>query len=334
MGEQKNSTIFNLIRSSLFLLLICFCVTFYAQKQYNQEFQIQGDNDILTFKRKAADRYYSFGLHIDYRKMINEETKLFTFSFKHIKDLKKVIVNWHAGIEGYTSDQNRDEQINGVFVAFDRPYAGWSFVGNRITAVNNKTLYYVQFTLGILGPFSGAEKLQDNFHNLINNPKLEEWENQVQNEIAGNLGFGINYPIYRSKRFDIHSESMLSLGTQATFLKQGFIGRVGLFNAIENTSFYRTNLTNEDSPAKNELYLDFGAHGVFWGYKATIQGRVFGENINMNTDGLHRFNVDVLAGINYARDKLTIFYKHHLITAETKRGRHFYYGSIGLIFKF
>lgn len=317
-----------------FLILICLPNYSLAQKEkFNEEIQIQTDNDILTFKRKIADRYYSFGVHFDYRKLVQNESKLFQFADKHKKDIQKVIVNWHAGIEGYTSDKNRDKQENGVFVAFDRPYAGWLFLENTISAVNTKSIFYVKTTLGVLGPASGAEKAQDNFHNLINSPKFEEWDNQIQNEVAGNLEASFNFPIIKLKIFDIHSQTSASLGTQATFFTQGFMARFGKFNSIDNTVFYHTNLTHTDTPSESEYFLDFGAHLVTWGYKATIQGRFFGENENMNTSGMNRVNVDVSAAINFSRRKFTAFFRHHLITAETSRGRHFYYGSLGFMFK-
>ncbi|PIQ16371.1 MAG: hypothetical protein COW67_03305 [Flavobacteriales bacterium CG18_big_fil_WC_8_21_14_2_50_32_9] len=329
----KNLILNKLLKISVLLFLALVNPSFAQKKDYNEEFQLQNDNDILTFKRKVADRYYSFGVHLDYRKIIREESKLYLFTAKHKNNLKKVIVNWHAGIEGYTSDQTRDKQENGVFVAFDRPYAGWLFAENTITAASSQSIWYVKTTLGVLGPASGAEKLQDNFHVLINNPKLENWDNQIQNEVALNLEFGVNFAIIKWSHFDIHSQSSASLGTQATFFKQGLMGRLGKFNTIDNTVFYHTNLTYEDTPPQSEYFLEFGAHLVTWGYKATIQGRMFGENTNMNTDGLHRVNVDVSAALNYSRKKFTVFFRHHLITAETSRGRHFYYGSLGIIFK-
>ncbi len=334
MKTGLNFTSKGVLKIVTFLLLILSFTESFAQNKFNQELQIQTDNDLLTFKRKLADRYYSFGMHFDYRKVVNEKSKLFIFSNKKINNLKKIIINWHAGIEGYTSDKHRDIKKNGVFVAFDRPYAGWSFLSNKIAAVNNKTLYFTKLTLGVLGPISGAEKLQNSFHKLINSPKFPEWKNQIQNEVAGNIALGINHLIIGYKYFDIYSESSLSLGTQATFFRQGFIARFGIFNTIDNSFFYHTNLNNENKKPKSEFYIDFGAHGTLWGYKATIQGRVFGDNVNMNTDGLNSINADISASINYAISWFTIFYTHHLITAETYRERHFYYGSIGLLFKF
>lgn len=319
-----------------FILLIFICISTLLAAQagkYDQEIQIQSDNDVLTFKRKVADRYYSFGVHLDYRKLVKNESKFTGFIGKYKSNLEKVIVNWHAGIEGYTSDQTRDKQVDGVFVAFDRPYAGWLFAENKITAVNQKSLTFLNLTIGMLGPASGAEKLQDNFHNVIDNPKFEEWDNQIQNEVAANIAAGFNFPIISFNKFDIHSQSSVSLGTQATYFKQGFMGRFGKFNRIENTVFYNTNLTHDKTPAESEYFLDFGAHLVTWGYKATIQGRLFGENTNMDTKGMYRINVDVSAAINLSRKKFTAFFRHHLVTAETSKGRHFYYGSLGLIFK-
>ena len=329
--EKENYFFLNKV--SFFIFLVLFSFTSFSQNKYNQELQFQHDNDFLSFKKKVADRYYSFGLHIDYRKIIKNESKLYQFSANHINNLQKVIVDWHWGLEGYTSDKQRDTKVNGVFVAFDRPYAGWHFLSNQITAVNNKALYYSKITLGVLGPISGAENMQNWFHHIINSPEFPEWKNQIQDEIAGNIAAGINYPIIRTNRFDIHSESELSLGTQATYLKQGFIGRFGIFNTIDNSFFYHTNLNNKNEKPKKELYLDFGAHAVLWGYKATIQGRFFGENINMKTDGINRLNADVSAGLNFAIYRFTIFFEHHLITAETFRERHFYYGSLGVLFK-
>ncbi|MDT8410864.1 MAG: DUF2219 family protein [Vicingaceae bacterium] len=316
------------------ILLLLLSSDLWAQKKmYDQEIQLQKDNDILTFKRKVADRYYSFGLHFDYRKLAKNDSKIVELAKKLKPNLEKVIVNWHAGIEGYTSDQDRDKKVNGVFVEFDRPYAGWLFAENKITIANQKSLTFISLTIGILGPASGAEKLQDNFHVLINNPKFEAWDNQVQNEVAANIGVGFNLPLLSFGKFDIHSQTSASLGTQATYFKQGFMGRFGKFNSIENTFFYNTNLTHNDTPPESEFFLDFGAHLVTWGYKATIQGRFFGENNNMNTEGMHRVNVDVSAAINFSRKRFTTFFRHHLITAETTRGRHFYYGSLGLILK-
>lgn len=326
-----------MLKKKQFLLILSFFLfsdLLTAQKvNYDEEFQIQTDNDILTFKRKLADRYYSFGIHLDYRKLINNEAKLFSFVDKHRNNLQKVIVNWHAGIEGYTSDKNRDLQVDGVFVAFDRPYAGWLFAENTITSVTKKNIIYLKTTIGVLGPASGADKLQNNFHNLINSPHFEEWSNQIQNEVAINIGTGFNTPLVKYKRFDIHNQTSISLGTQATYFRQGIVGRFGKFNTLENTTFYNTNLAPENRSPESEFFLDFGAFLYTWGYKATVQGRLFGENINMKTDSMHRVNVDVSAAINFSMKKFTAFFRHHLITAETSRGRHFYYGSIGLIFK-
>lgn len=317
----------------IFFVVFFSALNTFSQKKYNQEIQLQQDNDVLTFKRRVADRYYSFGMHFDYRKVINEDAKLAVFANKHIKNLNKVIVNWHVGIEGYTSDLHRDKKIKQDSIQFDRPYAGWTFLSNKIVAVNSTNIYYIKTTLGVLGPNSGAEKLQDNFHKAIGSPEFVEWDNQIQNEIAGNIELGLNHTLLKKNKIDFYSETSLSLGFQSTFFKQGILARIGLINPINETVLYHTNLTNKENPSKNELFLHIGAHAIIWGYKATIQGRFFGENENMNTDGLNRVNADLSAGIIYARPKISFFFKHHLITAETSRGRHFYYGELGFTVK-
>ena len=145
---------------------------------------------------------------------------------------------------------------------------------------------------------------------------------------------GFTTPFIRTKIFDIIFNSNIGLGTFQTYISQGAKLRFGIFNTIDKSISYHTNLTNEDTPLKNEFFIDVDVAPTYWIYKSTVEGRFFGSNENLKIKALRRINWDLSTALNFTNRFVTIFYRAHLVTAETKATRHYYYGSIGLIFNF
>ncbi len=71
----------------------------------------------------------------------------------------------------------------------DHPWAGYLFAGGlwQRTDKQRTKMDHVQFDLGVVGPAARAEFLQETVHSYFGNPEPEGWDNQLPNEITGNL---------------------------------------------------------------------------------------------------------------------------------------------------
>jgi hypothetical protein len=64
----------------------------------------------------------------------------------------------------------------------DRPYAGWLYGSAGVISDTGTTLDVLQITLGVVGPASGAEQVQETVHDLIGSPHPLGWQYQLENE--------------------------------------------------------------------------------------------------------------------------------------------------------
>ncbi len=64
----------------------------------------------------------------------------------------------------------------------DRPYAGWLYGSAGVTSDTGTTLDNFRMTLGVVGPASGAERVQETVHDLIGSDHPQGWHHQLENE--------------------------------------------------------------------------------------------------------------------------------------------------------
>jgi lipid A 3-O-deacylase len=70
---------------------------------------------------------------------------------------------------------------------FDRPYAGVLLGNFSLMSDGDDTRSVLTLSLGLVGPASGAEQLQNGFHNLIGQTHPNGWGSQIQNTPAVEL---------------------------------------------------------------------------------------------------------------------------------------------------
>lgn len=113
----------------------------------------------------------------------------------------------------------------------DRPYAGWFYTESTMHKAFKNELRSLSLKVGVIGPASGAEHIQNNTHLLVGSPNVNGWDNQLKNELA----FGLKYTQkYRIETFDtgnIQNSFMpfasAELGTIAIKGTVGFNARIG-----------------------------------------------------------------------------------------------------------
>jgi lipid A 3-O-deacylase len=88
----------------------------------------------------------------------------------------------------------------------DRPYAGYTYLGFAVQRTTQKTMDTLELDMGIVGPHSYAEDVQEKAHQWFGNSQPKGWKNQLKDEFAleliyerkwrlgeGKLGSGFGY---------------------------------------------------------------------------------------------------------------------------------------------
>lgn len=114
----------------------------------------------------------------------------------------------------------------------EHPYAGWLHA-TFLTAVDSgKTLDTLSIDLGLVGPSSGAEWVQNHVHELIGSDEANGWDNQIQDE----FGFVVSYErkwraLAEWRRnglgVDVIPHAGVSIGNVLTQAATGLIFRLG-----------------------------------------------------------------------------------------------------------
>jgi lipid A 3-O-deacylase len=128
--------------------------------------QLTIDNDSLLLQRD--DGFYTSGNQISSRRVLNNAQN-------------SVSYGWQLGQDLYTASdiKLRPEQIS----SNDHPYAGWLYAGVfRANADAGGASSRFSLELGCFGPCAGGERTQTQLHRVINQPKPQGWDTQLQQE--------------------------------------------------------------------------------------------------------------------------------------------------------
>jgi hypothetical protein len=113
----------------------------------------------------------------------------------------------------------------------DRPYAGWLYTESTIHKASKDELRSLSLKIGIIGPHSYAEDIQNNFHLLIGSPHVYGWDNQLKDELGISLKYTQKYKLSTIKT-DYFETSFIpfvsaELGNVAINATVGFNARIG-----------------------------------------------------------------------------------------------------------
>lgn len=256
---------FRLLAPLIFLLGIAPALS----QSHSTEIGIENDND--SFLLRGSDRYYTDGFFIYYHKGL---------AIKNNSALVNKVLGIEAGQKIFTPQSGYVPGPQYV----DRPFAGYLYIGSTLNLLyKNESNLKLGAQLGVVGPASQAEAVQEFIHKTFGFYKPGGWQYQIKNDPEINLSAEYNHLIARASWVDISLASYANLGNGFTGAGAGALVRLGLFNQLfHSVSTQSTATINDLQPELHtqEFFAYYKPQFNYVVYDATIQGGLFN---NRNT---------------------------------------------------
>ncbi|TRX60483.1 lipid A deacylase LpxR family protein [Fulvivirga sp. M361] len=314
------------------LLLVGWLCTFTtpgeAQKSsgYNHEIQFSKDNDFFVWYANS-DRYYTYGMELTYRHNPNERVRQKHFIKKLFNNLKELLIDYSIQIQAFTPSNydSTDSRFR-----YDRPFAGYLngqySVNGRLKDANLN----IEFNAGILGPAVRAGELQNEFHKIIGDEKIDGWENQIENQVGLHLVVDWRKPVLSSKLFGLILESRGSLGN--VFLEGSQSARliIGRHATVNHTILYGNSLRYTSSP---EYFITVAGGASLVGYNATIQGGIFQDQVLPARD-VNRIIGHLQFGACFSYHSVALTYRINHVRGAVEQAFDHKYGQLMFVKRF
>jgi len=292
-----------------------------AQNTEVMELKFGMDNDIFAWYNNS-DRYYTYGLFasLSYKSKKNPKWAIF--------ENKEVVNEISYGLQAYTPGNFTD---NDDPLSYDRPFAGWNYIGYGKRLNSQDQSLFIGTTIGILGPAAAAGRIQNWFHGVIGDDYVDGWDNQVKNQFGINLLTQFNKKLWGGKNTDLLFESHNSLGSIFTHSTNRIRMRIGKFSPINSSVIYGNRVLGD---GKSELFFTTSVGFKAVGYNATLQGGIFNNEQLLPASDLNRGVGLFSYGLYYAKKKFSAGAEIIHTRGEVAKTLDHKYGTIWAAFTF
>lgn len=251
-----------------FLLSLGYCVmVFLVQAQekispsyFTRELSFTTENDAYLLQQH--DAYYTNGGFI-------------RLSKAGLKKGKKITSSWELGQMIYTPLIRKTIVPSDI----DRPYCGYLFGKySRAQFSQQDALFQYSISLGIVGPGSLGENLQNGYHSLLGYSKFTGWKYQVQDAVGVDLGAVYARTLWQdSSLIKLVPVAQLNLGANFTNASVGAYLCLGSFEKNANSALWNARIQNTATATqrKYEFFAYWYPHIILQGYNATVEGGLF-----------------------------------------------------------
>lgn len=319
----------NLNKSISSVATILLCTIGFSQNNttdknaYNYEIELGTDNDNFIVYT-GTDRNYTYGINGSFK--WSPKTTLFEGLFKNSNNhYQKIALH----IEGYTPNYLDEDEPSRPNI--ERPFAGWSYLNFETAHMFENSFVNLGLDLGILGPSSQVDDIQNWVHQRITNDAKVDWSEQIPNQLGVNLRGTYTHQLYNIGWLDTYTTAEVAFGNIFTYLKPQLNFRIGQFNWI--TQSIATNNRMFAPKKKSELFLEYGLGYKLSAYNATVQGNIFGNGRNRDNDINHTvFSMHL--GLNVAFNNWGMTFNYHYSTGEFEKTQVHRYGALRLFYRF
>lgn len=275
----------------IYMNLFLYGVDMYSQN-YTHEIELGTSNDVFVWHTNT-DRYYSYGVHLNYRKR-SDNTNILR---RYFKTSESSFQGFGFNIKAYTPGY-----LSGQRDIVERPFAGWSYVEYQSSFSFVKSAWKIGLEIGVLGPHSYAGNFQNWFHREVSRDlTIDGWDDQI-----GDI-FGVNFKleyvrnIIKRSWYDLNAVIDNSIGNIFIYSEPALLLRIGHFNAIGESVSVNNSLLSQSK--QKELFFEVSAKLKWSFFNATIQGDIFKNDSLFKQDEINNAIFNAHFGIVYSRPK-------------------------------
>ena len=301
------------------LVLVSFCAVGFviqASAADSQAITVTLENDVVT----GSDNNYTNGIGVTWvsRDLESYDDDAFVSQWSGFWDFLPFVgdeghttyASWTVAQEMHTPD---DIDISDP-PADDQPYAGLLYVDSVLYARSERWTHAWQLTLGVVGPASQADDVQDWFHDLVGVDEPMGWDTQLPDEPIINLGYTAAHllakgPAGESAEWRLVPVGNVGVGTLFTGVGLGMYGEIGwnLVDALGGTAL-REGLSAASTVGVGPVdgwsvsfFGGIGGHAV--AHYLPLDGTVFDDSRSVDTKP---FVGNATIGLNVRHNNLVL----------------------------
>lgn len=227
------------------------------------------DNDLFNLPNQT-DRFYTSGVSIEaYHPVFTKSplSHILISDGEHSNRLSGFNINQDI----FTPSTTRSNQL----LLGDRPYASTLLISQLQVATNQVQHYRItsSFGIGLIGKYSGGEKLQNLVHGAtVHSESALGWENQIATDLLLDYKIGIEKGLVNSNVIQINAIGDVEVGTLYNRADLGAAIYLGYFED------YFENPMSISGKAAFSVRVFSQFRFQYVGYDATLQGGIFNTN--------------------------------------------------------
>jgi lipid A 3-O-deacylase len=203
-----------------------------AAAEESRVFSLYWENDVFS----GTDRDYSNGLKLSWGKPYEVDrssersvTDRIIARLPWVNDPNDQRVTFFAvGQSVYTPQDTKRSDL----IVDDRPYAGYTYASFGVHADTGTRRHVWELDLGVVGPWSRAQDVQDFVHDVIVTSRAAGWNHQLKNEVTLGVICENHWKLWRATLGDQFGIELIphlggELGNVATYANAGAELRFG-----------------------------------------------------------------------------------------------------------
>jgi len=220
----------------------------------------------------------------------------------------------------------------------DRPYCGYLFLKyNQAQFLPKEAILQYSASLGMIGPASLGEGMQNSYHKLLRYARFAGWQYQVRNALGIDLGLTYARTVWEdSSWIKLVPAGQFTLGTTFTNARLGIYTVLGIFEKNGNSALWNARIQNQpvENRKKYELFVYWYPRVIFQGYNATVEGGLFTKGSGAILSQTERWMFQQNWGLCYAEGHWTTRLELVYQTKEARTQKEpQQYGSIQLSYR-
>jgi lipid A 3-O-deacylase len=301
-----------------FLLLSVNCLAQNKATNYSKEISFKTENDAYLFN--LNDAYYTNGLMLNY-------------AFVKEVNGKKKIHSFELGQKIFTPLIRETKTPADI----DRAYCGYLYLNYAQTRFLKKDrVLQLNGSLGLVGPASLGEGLQNTYHGWLGFAKFTGWKYQIENALVVDIGATYASNLVETNGIKIVPVIQANLGTTFTNAKFGVMMVWGAFEKNRQSALWNARLSGSEEKPKRayEFFGYFYPQLIAQAFNATLQGGVFNNGNMQVTHTPSTLMYQQTLGVCYASGRFTgrieCIYQSKETPSQTKSHR---YGSFQIAYR-